>query len=339
MMSVKPKTRRDFLTGASVLAASPLLGLSGAASAAEPPPETTTFRVAQGPFICYAPQMLAETFLRMEGFTNVEYVRVPADYTYPTLVAAGGADLAVFGPTTAIAALDDGWPMMMVAGIHVGCWELFGNDRVETVTELRGKRVAILGPGLVDHLWIAAMLAYVGVHPVREIEWVETRKLSESMRLFLEGEVDAFLAFPPQPQEMRLMKAGHVLVNTTFDRPWSQYFCCMAAMTARFVKENPVATKRAIRALVKAVDVCAREPELAARFLMEKGYEKRYEIGLEIVKELPYGRWRTDNPEDTLRFHGLRLYEVGMIKTHPNELIARGTDWRFVNELKKELKA
>ncbi len=338
-MSVKPKTRRDFLTGASALAASPLLGLSGAASAAEPPPETTTFRVAQGPFICYAPQMLAETFLRMEGFTNVEYVRVPADYTYPTLVAAGGADLAVFGPTTAIAALDDGWPMMMVAGIHVGCWELFGNDRVETVTELRGKRVAILGPGLVDHLWIAAMLAYVGVHPVREIEWIETRKLSESMRLFLEGEVDAFLAFPPQPQEMRLMKAGHVLVNTTFDRPWSQYFCCMAAMTASFVKQKPVATKRAIRALVKAVDVCAREPELAARFLMEKGYEKRYEIGLEIVKELPYGRWRTDNPEDTLRFHGLRLYEVGMIKTHPNELIARGTDWRFVNELKKELKA
>jgi NitT/TauT family transport system substrate-binding protein len=57
------------------------------------------------------------------------------------------------------------------------------------------------------------------------------------------------------------------------------------------------------------------------------------------MKELPYRRWRDANPEDTLRFHALRLYEVGMIKTHPNKLIAQGTDWRFLNELKKELKA
>jgi NitT/TauT family transport system substrate-binding protein len=39
-----------------------------------------------------------------------------------------------------------------------------------------------------------------------------------------------------------------------------------------------------------------------------------------------------------LRFYALRLYEVGMIKTNPNKLIAQGTDWRFLNELKKELK-
>jgi NitT/TauT family transport system substrate-binding protein len=45
------------------------------------------------------------------------------------------------------------------------------------------------------------------------------------------------------------------------------------------------------------------------------------------------------NPEDTLRFHALRQHEVGMIKTAPQKLIAQGTDWRFLNELKKELKA
>ncbi len=43
------------------------------------------------------------------------------------------------------------------------------------------------------------------------------------------------------------------------------------------------------------------------------------------------------------RGHGaflrLRLHEVGMIKSSPQKLIAQGTDWRFLNELKKELKA
>jgi len=332
------KTRRDFLTRAAALGAASLLGIPRIASA-EPPPETTRFRIAQGPFICYAAQMLAEGFLRMEGFTDIEYLPVPADYTLPTLVGAGRVDLAVFGPSSGLAALEAGWPLVMVSGVHAGCWELFGNDRVAGVRDLRGKRIAVIGMGSVDQLWIASILAYVGVHPVKEVEWITARKLSEAMRLFLEGEADAFLAFPPQPQEMRLKKARHVLVNTTFDRPWSQYFCCMASMPKDFVAKKPIAAKRALRALLKASDVCAEYPERVARYLAERGYEPRYEIGLEVLKELPYGRWRTDNPEDSLRFHALRLHEVGLIKTNPNKLIAQGTDWRFLNELKRELKA
>jgi len=32
------------------------------------------------------------------------------------------------------------------------------------------------------------------------------------------------------------------------------------------------------------------------------------------------------------------MLEAGVIKSPPNKLIAQGTDWRFLNELKKELK-
>jgi hypothetical protein len=58
-----------------------------------------------------------------------------------------------------------------------------------------------------------------------------------------------------------------------------------------------------------------------------------------VLKSLPYNRWRENDAEDTLRFHALRLHQVGMIKTNPSKLIAQSTDWRFLNELKKELKA
>jgi NitT/TauT family transport system substrate-binding protein len=56
------------------------------------------------------------------------------------------------------------------------------------------------------------------------------------------------------------------------------------------------------------------------------------------MKDVPYDKWRVYDPEDTLRFYALRLHEAGMIKSGPNKIIAQGVDWRFLNELKKELK-
>ena len=56
------------------------------------------------------------------------------------------------------------------------------------------------------------------------------------------------------------------------------------------------------------------------------------------MREVPYGRWREYAPEDTVRFYALRLHEVGIIKSSPQKILAEGTDWRFFNELKKELK-
>ena len=113
----------------------------------------------------------------------------------------------------------------------------------------------------------------------------------------------------------------------------------MLVVRREFALQNPMATKRAFRAILKATDICANEPERATQYLASKGYEARQDISLEVVKSLSYNRWRQSDPEDSLRFHALRLHEAGMIKSAPNEIIARGTDWRFLNELKKELKA
>jgi NitT/TauT family transport system substrate-binding protein len=255
------------------------------------------------------------------------------------MVAEGGVDLAIFGATSAIAGIDAAMPIVMISGVHVGCWELFANDRIRAVKDLRGKNVAVIGMGAVDPLWIASILAYVGVHPMKEVTWTTTGKLSESMRLFLEGKADAFLAFPPQPQEMRLKKAGRVLVNTTLDRPWSQYFCCMLAGNAAFVRDHPIATKRVLRAILKIADLCVAEPERIARRLVDDGFTDRYDYALQTLKEIPYDRWREYDPADTLRFYALRLHEAGMIALSPNAILAAGTDWRFLNELKRELKA
>ena len=106
-----------------------------------------------------------------------------------------------------------------------------------------------------------------------------------------------------------------------------------------YIRKCPVATKRVLRAILKAADLCAADPAQVARRLADSGFSKRYDYARQGLSELPYDKWREYDAEDTIRFYALRLHEVGLIKSSPQKIIADGTDWRFLNELKRELKA
>jgi NitT/TauT family transport system substrate-binding protein len=331
------QTRRRFLTTLSLAGAAGLLGARSGLGE-EGSLETTTIRIAKTPGICQAPQYVAEELLGAEGFTDVRYVQLPPGSNAPDGIARGEVD---FGPNFAsvlVAALDRGVEMTVLGGIHVGCFELFANEGIRTLTELKGKKVGITWLGSPGHLFLAAMAGHVGIDPGRDLDWV-TSQPGLPIELFTSGKVDAFLGFPPDPQEMRAQKIGHVIVNSSVDRPWSQYFCCMLAGSREFVRKYPVATKAVLRAVLRAADLCASEPALAARRLVDGGFTPRYDYALQTLNEVPYDKWREYDHEDTLRFYALRLHEAGLIKSSPNKIIADGTDWRFLNELKRELKA
>ena len=104
------------------------------------------------------------------------------------------------------------------------------------------------------------------------------------------------------------------------------------------MRNHPIATKRVTRAVLKAADLCVAEPERMAQRLVEDGFTKSYDYAIQTLTEVPYGMWREYDPEDTLRFYALRLHEVELLKNSPNQILAEGTDWRFLNELKRELK-
>ena len=330
--------RREFLMRTSALGAASLLGLHCSLAAAEPPPETTRIRLVHAPFICIAPQYLAEEFFPLEGFTEWEYLPLGSRMALDAL-ADGRADIAMWSSSELLPHLDAGKSIVTLAGLHGGCYQLFGSERVRAIRDLKGKTAAIHYFGSGDHILLSTMLAYVGINPQKEIAWITGKDMRNAMDLFAEGKADAFVGYAQEPAELRLKKVGRVIVDTAEDRPWSQYFCCMVVANRDFARRHPIATKRVLRAILKAADICAAEPERVARFLAAKLYEPRYPIGLEVMKRAQYTRWREANPEDTIRFHALRLHEVGMIKSDPNKLIAQGTDWRFLNELKKELKA
>ena len=93
-----------------------------------------------------------------------------------------------------------------------------------------------------------------------------------------------------------------------------------------------------MRAILKSTDMCAADPAWAAQRMVEGGFAPRYDEALQLLNELPYGKWREYDPEDTLRFYALRLREPGIIKSSPQQIIAEGSDWRFLDEIKRELK-
>jgi NitT/TauT family transport system substrate-binding protein len=283
--------------------------------------------------ICVAPQYVAEELLKIEGFTDVQYVEFLAN-PYPGF-ASGEVDLSMAFVAPFIIQVDADAPIVLLGGIHTGCYELFGTERVRAIRDLRGKTVAVPELGSPHHVFLASMATYVGLDPSRDINFAKY-PATDSMQLLAEGKIDALMGFPPVPQELRAKKIGQVIVNSGIDRPWSQYFCCIVAANQEFARKHPVATKRALRAILKATDFCAAEPERAARLIASRGYH--YEYALQTMREIRYAKWREYDAEDTVRFYALRLREAGMIKSTPTKIIAQGTDWRFFNELKRELK-
>jgi NitT/TauT family transport system substrate-binding protein len=330
-------SRRRFVSGLATGTIAGLAGLGAGPAGAEPPPETRRIRLIRIPSICRAPQYVADELLRGQGFTEIEYIRKAGGGASVKALAEGEADISMNYSGPVIVRIDAGDPLVVLGGIHTGCFELFGTDRIRSIRDLKGKTVAVIELGGSEYVFLASMAAYVGLDPRKDINFV-AHPVPESIELLAQGKIDAFLGFPPIPQELRARKIGHSVVNSGVDRPWSQYFCCVATAHRDFVRRYPVATKRALRAILTANSVCALEPERVARHLVDNGFAERYDYALQTLKEIPYSRWREYDPEDTFRFYSLRLHEAGLIKTNPNKLIAQGTDWRFLNELKKELK-
>jgi NitT/TauT family transport system substrate-binding protein len=99
-----------------------------------------------------------------------------------------------------------------------------------------------------------------------------------------------------------------------------------------------VATKRVLRAIFKSADFCVSDPSWSAGQLVDRGFVRSYEMALQTLRDIRYDVWREFDPEDSIRFYALRMQETGMIKSSPQQIIAKGTDFRFLNELKRELK-
>jgi NitT/TauT family transport system substrate-binding protein len=331
------QSRRDFVVSLSAAGAAGVFG-TRTSLANEPPLETTTVRLGRwiGDAYCWASLYLAGELMRADGLSDVRYVEGDTNVDNTEWLVGGVTDFDFNMPSMHIRTIEAGAPIKVLTGVHFGCFELRANDSVNSIADLKGRRVGVWALNDHPHVLLSLIVSYVGLDPVHDIKWVQGASPLEG---FIDGKVDAFLAGTTDFQKLRAEKIGHTLVSNAVDRPWSEYFCCMVAGRADYVNKYPVATKRVLRAILKSADFCASNPTSAARELVDRGFLPSYDVALTTLQETRHDGWRDYDSEDSVRFYALRMHETGMIESSPQEIIASGTDFRFLNELKRELKA
>jgi NitT/TauT family transport system substrate-binding protein len=306
--------------------------------AEEAPPETTSLRLLHWKDTCLAPIDILDDLLRDEGFADVRYVPAADPDIGADRVAIGDADFVQDDAGANILKIDAGVRAVMLAGVHPACFELFAHESIRSVVDLKGRTVGVTDAtgGSSDYVTLKIIAASVGLDPAKDINWFAIGGARKS-DLLTNGKIDAFMSSPPRAQELRARGTGHVILNSELDRPWSQYFCCMLIGSADFVRRNPIATKRVVRSMLRATDICAAKPDWVAQRLVDRGFTPRYDYARQGLDDVSYRAWRDYDAEDAVRFWALRERELGMIKSSPDKIIATGTDWRFLKEVRKEL--
>jgi NitT/TauT family transport system substrate-binding protein len=344
-------TRRDILERGAALAAITLGGgfldacapaqQAAAPSASLGPPETKTIRIGQiapcDPWYWYC-----EPFLRDEGFTDLSFGTGS--------LTTGDADFGVGYGNYVAGAIDAGAPLVALAGLHTGCIMVFARRGIDTVADLRGKTIAIntkmvtvLGKSVlaIDYGFLVSLLAHNGMQP-SDANFVE---LSDALTPFVDGKVDAvltasqggplLLANPKNP--------GHVILDTSTDKPWSQNYCCLLVTSRDWYSAHPIAAKRATRAILRAVDEGKKDRHAAAKAAIDKGTYKAApaiteQVIYDVIKDESFD-WREFDPEETVRFFALRLADAKLVKKSPQQIIADGMDLTYFRQLRKELRA
>lgn len=347
-------TRSSALSRRSVLRGVAGAGLTAAAAAllaacgsddrptatADGPPETATIRLPRTPLTPVTAQAVAVDLLREEGFTDVRYIDVGRPEALFSKFASGEYDVSLLPAPMVVSRVDAGDPFVALAGINAGCFQIFATDRVQSLRDFAGKTITTSGPGLPDDVFLALTLANVGIDVRKDVKLI-TYSHEEAVHAMTTGEVDGMTALPPFSNRLRVNPdLGHIVLDAATDRPWSQYFFSMATVHREYLTKNPVATKRALRALLKATDIVAASPERGAQAMKDLGFvpDALYAATLAELRQIRWDVWRTYDPADTLRFYALRLKESGLIRGTPEQIVSRGSDFAFLGDLKRELK-
>jgi NitT/TauT family transport system substrate-binding protein len=303
----------------------------------EPPPETTAIRLSLA--VCDAPFMICEPYLREEGFTDIQLTAGAA----VAQITEGRSDIATgLFVTDLAAAIEAGSPIVAIGSVHPGCSEMWASPSVATLKDLRGHTVVVRAKSanFLPYTYMAIALKNAGVDP-SEVNFV-VKSDADLTRQFLDGRSDllflattAAVAFRTNPENK-----GHLVLDQAMEAPWSEQQCCVVTTSRDWLQANPIAAKRALRAVYRASDSLPKDRLEAAKLVTDKGMfmgPANVELVRGAVNMVDY-EWRKHDLAESLRFHGRLMNQVDLLKLTPEETIAKGTDLRFTKDLVAELK-
>lgn len=339
-------TRREVLRrgmgAAAAITAGPFLASCAPAStpsptpaATLPPPETTSIKLTAG--ACDSAIFGAERFLREEGFTDVQFT----DVGVSAAIAAGNAHMGQTFPQGLFNSLESGPKLVSLGGLHPGCIEIWAQPGIASVKDLKGRNITVTSKALTNlqYTWMAMALKQAGVDP-KDVNFV-VQADADPLKLYLDGKSDAvFVATTGVPAlKANPANKGKVIYSQAMDEPWKSTNCCFIVASEPWYRANPIAAKRAMRAIYRTADALPADRADAAKLATDKGLFGGVPA-LANVREaanmVPLA-WRTYDLDKAVRFYAPLLTDVGVLKASTDDLL-KAIDLKIFKELSTELK-
>jgi len=300
-----------------------------------PPPETTAIRLTAAP--CCSPLFAAERFLRDEGFTDVQI----SDAGAIAALTSGKADMGQVFATGVVSAIDSGKAVVGLSGVHAGCVEVWAPASVSSLKDLKGHTIVVKSRTVDDNAYsyLAIALKQAGVD-VASVNWV-VQSDADLTKAFLDGKSDALTLVTTSAFAFHSNTAnkGHVVFDQAMEDPWSGLDCCIITTTPEWLRANPIAARRALRAIYRTADSLPKDRADAAKLATDKGLfggAKNVDLVRGAANMVSLD-WRGLDAAKSIKFHAELLGAIGLAKIAPDAAVTSGLDPRIFASVRAEL--
>jgi NitT/TauT family transport system substrate-binding protein len=233
---------------------------------------------------------------------------------YKDVLALGGFDITHHLIMYLLKPIEQGLDVKFTAGIHRGCLRLqtATNSNVQTVQDLRGKRIGIPGMGTPPFIFVNRVLSSHGIDGSRDVNW-RVFPAGELGLALEKGEVDAVA--DSEPIGTLLLASGKVrnVVDQATDAPYKDEYCCAVVVNGKFLANNPKAAAAATRALLKGAKWVETNPVAAAKLSVEKKYlASSPELNALAISHLRYIP-SVSGAEDAVKSAAAEMKNAGML--------------------------
>jgi NitT/TauT family transport system substrate-binding protein len=301
-----------------------------------PPPETTSIALTAAS--CDAAIFGAEKFLREEGFTDIKI----SDKNTFVEIAAGNAHIGNSFPQAFFNAVETAPKVVALGGLHPGCAEIWAQPGIATVKDLKGRTIVTTAKTLpnLQYSYIAMVAQQAGLDGAKDINWV-VQSDADVLKLYLDGKSDAVFVATVGTVTIKSNPAnkGKVLNSQSMDEPWASTNCCFVVASEQWYRANPIAARRAMRAIFRTADALGADRADAVKTATDKGLFGGAASAAnvrEAANMVPLD-WRAYDMEKAIRFYTPLLTSVGVLKTSADDLV-KAVDLKIQKELATELK-
>ena len=265
---------------------------SGCGGGAEPAASTgkPKVKLAYIGLTCEAAMFVAEEkgFFEEEGI-DVELIKTDWDGLRDGL-GLGRFDVNYTLIMYLLKPIEQGLDVKITGGIHTGCLRVHAaaDSGIETVEDLRGKRIGIPTMGSPPFLFASRALAAKGLDPEKDVEWVVVAP-DVSMLALENGQVDAIADSEPIGSILAAQGKVRIVADQGADPQFRDEYCCAVVVNGDFAKRDPETAAKVTRALLKGARWVDENPVSAAELSVEKKYvASSKELNAQAISKLDY---------------------------------------------------